>query len=76
MVSIVVSFATFVTAHVALIYGLFVRRPAWQAALAIPVLPLAPYFGVVERLRVRTALWVLAALVYVAARVVAEFVTP
>lgn len=76
MVSIVVSFATFVTAHVTLIYGLFARRPAWQAALAIPLFPLAAYYGYAERLRVRTALWVGAGAAYVAARVVAEFVTP
>ena len=69
MVSIVASFATFVTAHVALIYGLFSRRPAWQAVLAVPLFPLAAYYGYRERLRVRTALWVAAALAYVAARV-------
>jgi len=76
VVSIVVSFATFVTAHAALIYGLFQRRPAWQAALALPLVPLAAYYGYKERLRVRTALWLAAALAYVAARVVGAIVAP
>jgi hypothetical protein len=68
MVSIVVSFALFVTAHVALIFGLLTRRPAWQALLAVLLFPLAAYYGHRERLRVRTALWVAAAFAYVAAR--------
>ena len=75
MVSIVASFAALVTAHVALCAGLVTRDPWWRGAIAIAVPPLAPFWGFREKLRARAILWLVAALVYVAARIAARAIT-
>jgi hypothetical protein len=71
MVSIIVSFAALVTAHVSLSAGLAARDPWWRGALAFVVPPLAPFWGVKEKLRARTIAWVAAVAAYAAARVAA-----
>jgi hypothetical protein len=69
---LVASFAALVTVHVSLSFGLFTRGPWWYGLIALAVPPAAVYLGWREKLRIRSLLWVAAALVYVAARVVAE----
>ncbi|MDB4997208.1 MAG: hypothetical protein JWM74_4640 [Myxococcaceae bacterium] len=65
--SIVVFFAVWVTAHVATIFGLAMRTPRWRAIVAFFVVPLAPYWALRDRMRVRAALWVLGAIGYAVA---------
>jgi len=73
MAAIVLSFAVLVTAHVALVAGLAVREPRTRGLVALLVPPLAPYWGLRERMRVRAAIWSLSLLVYVAGRVAERF---
>jgi hypothetical protein len=73
-VSIVLSFATLVTVHVALAAALVRRRPWWHGLLALVVPPLAPLFAYEEKLRKGALLWVVALFVYAAA-LAAGFVT-
>ena len=70
---LVVSFALFVTAHVAITWGLAWRPPRWRAAVAFFVAPAAPYWAWRERMRVRLGVWVLALILYVVATIVARF---
>jgi len=72
MGSVVVSFATLVTAHVALAAGLAARPPWWHALLALVVPPLAPYWGFREKMRGRAAVWAAALVLYGAARLAAH----
>ena len=52
MVSIVTSFATLVTVHVAIAAGFLTRgRPWWHAPFALVLLPLAPYWGFQDGMR-------------------------
>jgi hypothetical protein len=76
MLAIVASFATLVTVHVALCAALAARRPFWQAAVALAVPPLAPYWGFSEKLRVRAGLWCVAAALYVVTLLAARVLTP
>lgn len=64
MTAIVASFATLVTAHVALAAGLVVRDPWWRGPLALIVAPLAPLWGWRERMRARSVVWIVALVVY------------
>jgi hypothetical protein len=61
------AFATLVTMHLTLAIGLLRRAPRWRAALGLVVPPLAPWWGWREKMRVRSALWGVAAVVYGAA---------
>jgi hypothetical protein len=60
-----------VTAHVALVAGLFWVTPRWRALLALLVPPLAPYFGWQARRYVWSGVWLLAGIAYIASRVAA-----
>jgi hypothetical protein len=71
VLSLLVAFATFVTAHLALVFGLALRKPWWRALLALPFAPLAPYWGVRAGMYVRAVVWVVSALAYLALRPVA-----
>jgi hypothetical protein len=71
MAALLGSFALLVTVHVALAAGLFCRAPRWRGALALLLPPLAPYWGMRERMRVRTSLWLGSLMVYIVARMVA-----
>jgi hypothetical protein len=67
------SFALLVTAHVALCFGLVLRTPHWRGPVALVVPPLAPYWGMEQRMRIRSLLWLgslaLYAIAWVAAHV-------
>jgi hypothetical protein len=62
--TLVVAFATLVTVHITLAFGLARRPPRWRGFLALVVAPLAPWWGWQARMRVRGALWVAAAAMY------------
>jgi hypothetical protein len=70
--AVVLSFATLVTAHVALAAGLGARGPWWRAPLSFVVVPLAPYWGFQEKMRARAVLWAIALVAYVATLMVAH----
>ncbi len=65
------SFGVLVTAHVALVFGLLLRRPRWRAPIALVVPPLAPYWGSDSGMRIRTLIWVGAVCVYAVTRILA-----
>jgi hypothetical protein len=66
--SLVVAFASLVTAHVALVAGLAVRSPWWRAPAAAVVFPLAPYWGGRAGMHARSVVWVVSALAYAVCR--------
>jgi hypothetical protein len=68
LVLLVVSFASLVTVHVALAFGLAMRRPRWRGAVAFLLPPLAPYWG----MRVRSLLWLIALASYVVGLIIAK----
>jgi hypothetical protein len=70
MVSIVLSFATLLTAHVALTAGLVARPPRVRSVVAFILLPLAPYWGFRENMRGRAITWLASLSAYVLLRVV------
>jgi len=70
VIALVVAFALFVTAHVAIVYGLAWRPPRWRALVALLVPFVAPYWAWRERMRVRAGLWASAFVVYAVARIV------
>ncbi len=65
---LVVSFATWVTAHVTIVFGLSRLTPRWRAPVAFVVVLLAPYWAVRARMYVRAAAWLLGALLYAFSR--------
>lgn len=67
LVALVVAFAVLVTAHVTLAIGLARRPPRWRAPVALVIAPLAPWWGWRERMRIRGAIWIVAAVTYAAA---------
>jgi hypothetical protein len=67
------AFAVLVTTHVVLVVSLLLRKPHWRGLLALLLPPLAPYWGMEERMRFRAALWVGALVIYVVAHVAATF---
>jgi hypothetical protein len=71
MLALVGSFALLVTMHVAIAAGLTLKPPRWRGLLALLVPPLAPYWGMRERMRRRTSLWVGSLIVYIVARLAA-----
>jgi hypothetical protein len=62
--ALVMAFATLVSTHATLAIGLARREPRWHGLVALVVFPLAPWWGWQERMRVRGAIWVIAALAY------------
>lgn len=71
LVALVLAFASFVTAHVALAARLSLRRPRWRGPLAFVVPPLAPYWGAAERMTLTSITWVGSLVVYVIALIAA-----
>lgn len=63
-----VALAAWVTDHVALSVGLMRRHPRWRGLVALLVAPLAPVFGFGAQLHVRSVLWIVFAVAYVALR--------
>ena len=72
VLGLVLGFAAFATAHVALIAGLAGRKPRWRALVALPIAPLAPFWGARAGMHVRVVIWVASAAVYLALRVFAK----
>lgn len=69
-VSIIVSFAALLTAHVASCAGLAARDPWWRGALALVFPLLAPVWAFREGMRGRAIVWTASGAAYVAARFV------
>jgi hypothetical protein len=69
---LVVAFASFATAHVALCLALAGRAPRLRAIFAFVAFPLAPVWGARDGLYRRVALWLTCALAYGVLRVVAR----
>ena len=61
----------FVGAHLALVAGLSMRREWWRAAVALVVLPLAPWWGWQRGMRLRVFVWIGGLAVYAAGVLVA-----
>jgi hypothetical protein len=72
VIALVVAFATLVTAHLSLVAGLARRPPWWRALAALVVPPLAPYWGLRDGLRMRSAIWIAAAAAYAVTRFIAS----
>jgi hypothetical protein len=73
--SLTLSFAIFVTSHVALAARLARReRPRWRGLVAFVVPPLAAVWGFRAGLRKNAALWAFSLVVYVVALVFAKTV--
>jgi hypothetical protein len=68
-VLLVLSFASFMTAHVALCLALASREPRVRALMGFVLFPLAPYWGARDGQRKRALLWVFFAVAYVALRI-------
>jgi hypothetical protein len=58
------AFATLVTAHVRLLFGLLARQPRIRALWALLVPPLAPFWAYRERLRGWATVWAVALVAY------------
>jgi hypothetical protein len=71
LIVIVASFSLLATTHVALAAGLLGRKPRLRGLLALLVPPVAPYFGIRERMWTRSILWGLSLVVYIVARIAA-----
>jgi hypothetical protein len=69
---LVLAFATYVTAHVTLAFGLGYRRPRWRALVALVIAPLAPWWGWRAKMRARSVLWIASVVVYVAAWIASD----
>ncbi len=67
-VTLVVAFATLVTAHVAILAGLLAREPRWRALAAVLVPPLAPAWAARAGMAGRAGVWVTSAIAYVVLR--------
>jgi hypothetical protein len=65
--ALVAAFAALVTMHVTLTLGLLRRPQRWRALVGFVVAPLAPWWGWREKMRVRSSLWGVAAVIYIAA---------
>jgi hypothetical protein len=71
--TLVGAFAVLVTTHVVLIVSLLLRKPHWRGLVALVFPPLAAYWGIEERMRIRAGLWLVSLVVYVVAHVAATF---
>jgi len=72
VLSLLVAFAALATAHVALVLGLASRPPRWRAIVALPAIPMAPYWGARAGMHVRVVLWVVSATAYATLRVISS----
>jgi hypothetical protein len=69
--TLVVAFGVLVTAHIFIVVALSRRAPRWRSAAAFFVLPLAPYWALRDRMYLPAATWLIAAVTYAIARVLA-----
>jgi hypothetical protein len=72
VLALLVAFAAFVTAHVALVVGLATRPPRWRAPVALVVVPLAPYWGARAGMHARVVLWGVSGAAYILFRFLAD----
>jgi hypothetical protein len=73
LATLVVGFATLLTAHLSLAARLALRaRPRWRGLVALVVPPLAPLWGFREGWKVTAILWLSAVAVYAGALIVAK----
>jgi hypothetical protein len=63
---LLVAFATLVTVHVAIVFGLAQKQPRWRAVAAFFVPPLAPYWALCNGMAVRAAIWIGSVILYAA----------
>lgn len=70
--ALLLSFALWVTSHIAILVGLFGRRPRLRAPIALFVAPLAPFWAIREGMRTRGIVWIVSVGVYAVARALAE----
>ncbi len=70
-VGLVGAFAALATVHIAIVFGLAQRQPRWQAAVALVVPPLAPYWALRNGMIVRGGIWIGSVVVYAATLAVA-----
>jgi len=61
---LLLAFATLVTDHVAIVFGLWQRAPRWHAAVAFFVPPLAPYWALRGGMVVRGGIWIGSVILY------------
>ncbi len=69
--AVLLGFAILVTTHLAIVVGLVRKHPRWRALAALVLVPMAPYYALVEGMRKRGILWLLASTIYVVALVLA-----
>ncbi|MEO7113139.1 MAG: hypothetical protein ABI183_22060 [Polyangiaceae bacterium] len=72
VITAIVSCALLITAQISIIAALAVRPPRWRALAVIAFPPLAPYWAFREKLRGRAITWLLSAVIYVIARLLAQ----
>jgi hypothetical protein len=70
--ALLISFATMLTAHVAVTYGLAFRAPRWRALIGFFVAPLGLYWAWRERMKIRAGIMASALGLYVVASIVAS----
>jgi hypothetical protein len=73
LAGLLLAFATLVTMHVAIVFGLAQKEPRWRALAAFLVPPLAPYWAFCHGMKVRAAFWVASVALYAALLVAAMF---
>ena len=73
-VFLVLCFAALLTLQVAITVGLFQRTPRWRGfvGLVLPLAPLALYWALKEKMYIRSGLWGVSLLGYLAAALAAS----
>ncbi|MCL2824193.1 MAG: hypothetical protein FWD57_09400 [Polyangiaceae bacterium] len=70
---ITTSFATMMTAHASIVWGLLRHRSFAHAASGLVLPPLSAYWAWLEGMTTRTVIWLVAALIYIGSLVVAYY---
>lgn len=68
---LVLAFAALVTTHVAVVHGILATSGRRQAAMALVLLPFAPYAAFRDGLPLRAVAWLVFAVAYVVALILA-----
>lgn len=63
-IGLVLAFATLITVHVAIVFGLAYHHPRWHALVAFFVPPLAPYWALRGGMVVRGGIWIGSVILY------------
>ncbi len=67
-VLMITSFATLLTAHIAIVIGLARKAPRWRALVAVVLPPVGAVWAIRDKQRLRGVAWFVAAVVYVVVR--------